>query len=100
MQEWKAAGIEVPALANRPALMPHELFALECYLRLSGSRRPSMGAVPMPVPISEAAAAYSFLNLAQHWAREEWLSLVSDLDDALIAFRRAEYERDNAKAKK
>jgi hypothetical protein len=82
--EAAEAGFATPELRSRPQLEFHEQYAIEHYLRLSGSRRPSMSDVPMPIPASEAASFYEFMGLAQHYERERWLDIVAMLDQVMV----------------
>lgn len=95
MREWAAAGIEVPMLDKPPKLLPYEQFLLSYYLVLCGSRPPSMGETPAPIPISEIMAAYFYYDLGQHVAREDWARTVRELDGALIDHAKAESEKKN-----
>lgn len=87
MVEWLEAGLEVPALSAErapPELMPHELFVLHEFAKLSTSRRPSMGKLPWPIPVSEIGAAHVHLGLQDHLSFNEWLRIVQMLDQVVI----------------
>jgi len=53
----------------------------------------------MPIPFSEAAAYYEFMDLNQHYSRERWFEIVAVLDQAMIEFgqkRAKQKERKNS----
>jgi len=84
MQEWAAAGIEVPALSNMPRLLPYEQFLIEHYLKMS---------VPAPCPTSEVMAAYIYYDLAEHIARNDWARVVRELDRVVEEHEKEESEK-------
>lgn len=90
------AGQPCPALDALPMLEFHQRYAVETYLKVAASRPPTMGRLPMPVPISEISAAYDFLKLHEIYTRAEWMELVQICDNAVLEHAKEKADREDA----